>query len=75
MQWRKIADMHNAVRYKFVSDSQASEQHFCHPSDVLHALSTARMDEKMDHVARDAVIAVDVGDVTLVSMTSAQRRE
>jgi hypothetical protein len=62
--------MHNAARYNFVKDSQALEQHFCHPSNVLQALSTARMDEKIDPVARDAAISVDVGDVTLVRVMS-----
>ena len=42
---------------------------FCHPAAVLGALSRARRDKSTDAVSRNAAIAIDVGDVTLVSQT------
>lgn len=47
------------------SNSQSIE--YCHPAAVLKALSLARFDPNVDPVSRNAVVAVDVGDVTLVS--------
>jgi len=47
---------------------------YCHPAAVLKALSIVRFDKRVDQVSREAVIAVDVGDVTLVSSKNKQRR-
>jgi thiamine pyrophosphate-dependent acetolactate synthase large subunit-like protein len=38
---------------------------YCHPASVLRALTLTRFDNSVDSVAREAVITVDVGDVTL----------
>ena len=54
---------------RFVCDekSTGASVKYCHPAAVLKALSMARFDKQVDAVSREAVIAVDVGDVTLVS--------
>lgn len=39
---------------------------YCHPASVMKALSLARFQGDVDPISRNAVIAVDVGDVTLV---------
>ncbi len=49
-----------------VNKSCQGSNGYCHPSAVLRAMSEARVDENVDPVSRNAVVAVDVGDVTLV---------
>lgn len=50
---------------RFVCADENEGYKFCHPAAVLKALSMARSDKKVDPVTREAVITVDVGDVTL----------
>lgn len=68
---KKITDQ--IYNPRFICNEEASttngdESHSnsCHPASVLKALSLARFDtNSVDAAARDAVITVDVGDVTL----------
>jgi thiamine pyrophosphate-dependent acetolactate synthase large subunit-like protein len=67
--WRKVSGLRKAAEgkqnYKFILDREKKAVNYCHPSDVLYALSDLRVDPETDPVSRDAVITVDVGDVTL----------
>jgi thiamine pyrophosphate-dependent acetolactate synthase large subunit-like protein len=49
---------------RFVCEYDDHER-YCHPASVLSALSDARRSSDTDPVSRQAVVAVDVGDVTL----------
>ena len=60
--------MSQHLRYKLIPDPSSESLNYCHPSAVLNALSVARRDHSTDIVSRNAVITVDVGDVTLVSL-------
>ena len=51
-----------------LDDDDEVNDMYCHPAVLLGALSRARRDEATDSVSRNAAIAVDVGDVTLVSV-------
>lgn len=57
------------MRYDCDVKSTHGPTNYCHPSEVLRALSEARLDDTVDPVSRNAVVAVDVGDVTLVRRT------
>lgn len=69
--WHKVSDMKMVVngkqgkQYKFSLDKHKKAANYCHPADVLYALSDLRVDPETDPVSRDAVITIDVGDVTL----------
>ena len=68
MQTKAAENMHSP---RFICDEKDTENvKFCHPAAVLKALSLSRFDKEVDPVSRGAVIAVDVGDVTLVSFIS-----
>lgn len=56
------------MRFICDDDEDVATAHYCHPCVLLTALSRARRDETTDSVSRNAAIAVDVGDVTLVSL-------
>jgi len=62
-QWQKLETSGGHFRFKL--DESMSRANFCHPAEVLFALSQLRVDPETDPVSRDAVITVDVGDVTL----------
>lgn len=49
------------------SHGHSSNAGTCHPASVLEAYSELRVSEEMDKVSREAVVTVDVGDVTLWS--------
>lgn len=66
-EWRKIQDYSNHVRVVQEDQDNVDGKSYCHPDVLLAALSRARRDESTDSVSRNAAIAVDVGDVTLVS--------
>jgi len=63
LQWKDIR-RDSWHRYRF--DGEDSND-FCHPSAVLRALSKYRRDSTTNDVSRNAVVTVDVGDVTLWS--------
>lgn len=65
LKWRKIEKYSEHMRVIY-NDSCGSNDEYCHPGVLLAALSRARRDEGTDSVSRNAAIAVDVGDVTLV---------
>jgi thiamine pyrophosphate-dependent acetolactate synthase large subunit-like protein len=63
--WKELAKLSDGP-IQFECDSAPDSDGYCHPASVLQALSDARMDcNGTDKVSREAVIAVDVGDVTL----------
>jgi len=68
-KWRKLLDVEDHLRYRTEYDHSADGKPFCHPEPVLRALSRARKDDSISKVMRDATIAIDVGDVTLVRGT------
>jgi thiamine pyrophosphate-dependent acetolactate synthase large subunit-like protein len=72
--WRKIQEIHQSTnkyaarRFEInkQSNDAASSEQYCHPADVLYALSDLRDAESQSNaVFSNAVITVDVGDVTL----------
>jgi hypothetical protein len=63
-QWRNIV----SCKKRFdCHDEHVTDENYCHPAAVLGALSHSRRDKSTDTVSKNAAIAVDVGDVTLVS--------
>jgi len=44
---------------------------YAHPSSVLQTLSKLRVDKGVDEVSKKAIVAVDVGDITLVRLSEA----
>jgi thiamine pyrophosphate-dependent acetolactate synthase large subunit-like protein len=60
-QWTKLKK-DRVNKFKFIG---YDAEKYCHPSVVLQELSKLRQDPSIDHVSRDAVVTVDVGDVTL----------
>ena len=68
-KWKVLLEtkiQENLQSPRFECDDEANPK-YCHPATLLKALSLARLDDSVDKVGREAVIAVDVGDVTLVS--------
>jgi hypothetical protein len=61
-QWKTLAKLDTYVRTKYAKGKEG----YCHPGDVLQTLSKLREDPSTDEVSQNAVITVDVGDVTLV---------
>ena len=80
-EWKKLlkSKEDQVVTPRFVCDDimvttserpdSNSSAFFCHPAAVLRAISMARINPAMDPIAREAVITVDVGDITLVRQT------
>lgn len=65
-QWRNIV----SCKKRFdCHDEHVTDENYCHPAAVLGALSHSRRDKSTDTVSKNAAIAVDVGDVTLVSVS------
>lgn len=60
--WRKLRSVGSHFRF---SPKNTESDNFCHPAKVLSALSSLRVDPGTDPVSRDAVVTIDVGDVTL----------
>jgi len=73
LQWKQLlaakakSNMQQSPRFVCDDSHAIKSSKFCHPAAVLKALSLSRLDKEVDPVARQAVITVDVGDVTLVS--------
>jgi len=62
-EWRTIEKIHSGLRFK--CDYSKTAANYCHPAALLDQLSSLRRDAATDEVSKNAVITVDVGDVTI----------